>query len=67
MSNDFTYQEAVRELEEILASLESEETGIDELGAKLKRASQLMDFCKARLKATEEEVNKILSGMNEGQ
>lgn len=65
MSNEITYQNAVSELEDILASLENEDTGIDELSDKLKRAAQLMDFCKAKLKSTEEEVNKILAGMND--
>jgi exodeoxyribonuclease VII small subunit len=65
MSKEITYKSAVEELEQILADMENEEIGIDELSTKLKRATTLMDYCKARLRSTEEEVNKILSSLEE--
>lgn len=65
MSKEITYKSAVEELEKILADMENEEIGIDELSIKLKRATMLMDYCKARLRSTEEEVNRILSSLEE--
>ncbi len=65
MSKEITYKSAVEELEQILADMENEEIGIDELSIKLKRATMLMDYCKARLRSTEEEVNRILSSLEE--
>ncbi|UPZ14844.1 exodeoxyribonuclease VII small subunit [Flavobacterium humidisoli] len=36
---------------------------MDELAAKVKKASELIAFCQGRLKATETEVGKIIDGM----
>lgn len=54
------YNEAISEIEEIVAQIESNELDIDELTEKLKRVSELLKFCKAKLRSTEEEVQKIM-------
>lgn len=54
------YSEAVKEIENILQHLEEEELDVDQLADKVKRATELIQFCKDKLKNTEEEVNKIL-------
>ena len=54
-----TYDKAYEELESILQSLESDESGIDLLANKVKRAYELITFCKEKLKLTEDELNKI--------
>jgi len=59
-----TYQTAVEELENILAKMESNDLQIDQLSSQVKRASELIAFCKTKLKATEEDVEKILSKMD---
>ena len=63
MEEKLTYEVAKTELTAISKEIESEEISVDELAAKVKRASELIDFCQAKLKNTEEEVNKIISRM----
>lgn len=59
------YSEAISEIEEIVAQIESNELDIDELTDKLKRVSELLKFCKAKLRSTEEEVQKIMKDFAE--
>jgi exodeoxyribonuclease VII small subunit len=63
MSDQLTYTTALQELNEIAHSIDSESIPIDELSAKVKRASELIEFCKKRLHATEEEVKKIIGDL----
>ena len=60
-----TYQEALNEVEDILAKIENEELDIDELSEKVKRVSFLLKYCKDKLHKTNEEVEKILGEMEE--
>ena len=62
-SNELRYDAALAELEEIIGSIESETVDVDTLAERVKRASLLIKFCKDRLKGAEEEVGKIVSGM----
>ncbi|MEJ5265755.1 MAG: exodeoxyribonuclease VII small subunit [Bacteroidales bacterium] len=55
-----TYQEALNEIEEIVAHIEANKFSIDELGEKVKRVAELVKFCKEKLKYTEQELNKII-------
>lgn len=57
---NLTYKEAMLELEQLIASLEDNKLDIDDLSSKVKRISQLIQFCKAKLKETEGEVENIL-------
>ena len=63
MEEKLTYEAAKSELTAISKEIESEEISVDQLAAKVKRASELIEFCQARLKNTEQEVNKIIRGM----
>ncbi len=60
MSNKLNYTKAFEELQQILTSMEDGEIGVDELAEKVKRASELIQICKSKLTATEEDVGKIL-------
>jgi exodeoxyribonuclease VII small subunit len=60
-----TYNQAIAEIEEILGQMESEELDVDELSAKVKRVSELVRFCRNKLKNTEEEVEKVLKEMED--
>lgn len=64
-SRQLTYSRALKELEEIINEIESEEINVDVLTEKVKRASCLIKFCKDRLRNTEEEVKKVLSEIEE--
>ena len=59
------YSDAISEIEEIVAQIESNELDIDELTEKIKRVSELLKFCKAKLRSTEEEVQKIMKDFGE--
>ncbi len=59
MSKKMTYDKAFAELNDILISLQSEEAGLDDLAEKLQKAAELAEFCKARLRNIEQEVEKL--------
>lgn len=63
MEETLTYESAWNELTAISKEIENETISVDELAAKVKRASELIAFCQGRLKATETEVGKIIDGM----
>lgn len=65
MSKDISYTDALNELNEIAHQIENESIPVDELTTKLKRASQLITLCRAKLRLTEEEVKKIIGEMGE--
>ena len=55
------YSEVVAEIEEILELIESGELDVDELTGKVKRVSQLIQLCKARLRDADEDIKKVLN------
>ena len=57
---DLTYSKAEEELNSILQEIEDENVDVDSLTVKIKRACELLKFCNAKLKSTDEEVKKIL-------
>lgn len=61
MEKTIKYEQAVAELEKIVAQMESGELDLDALTSKLKRAQELIKMCKDRLTKTDEEIQKILS------
>lgn len=65
MENTYTYNEAFDELQLIVSEIESGQTNVDELTAKIRRASQLIAICKAKLTSSEEEVEKLLAKLAE--
>ncbi|GAY28872.1 exodeoxyribonuclease VII small subunit [Prevotella sp. MGM1] len=60
MKKAIKYEEAVKELEEIVRQMESDRLDIDVMSDKLKRAQELITICKSKLKKTDEEIRKIL-------
>jgi len=58
--NKLTYTLAITELEAIVQDIESGEIDVDVLTAKVKRASELIKFCKDSLRNTQKEVKKTL-------
>jgi exodeoxyribonuclease VII small subunit len=60
-----SYSRALNELEKIITEIESEETDLDILSEKVKRAAALIKVCRTKLRSTEEEVKKALSEMEE--
>ena len=66
METILTYEQAYSELVEIAGEIENETVSVDVLAQKVKRASELISFCQAKLKSTETEVNKIIAQMEGG-
>ncbi len=58
-----TYTPAITELEEIVNEIESGEVDVDVLTTKVKRASELIKFCRNSLRDTQKEVGKVLEGI----
>jgi len=59
------YTEAFEELQEIVSDMEDGNISVDELAEKVKRATVLIRVCKAKLSATEGDVQKILKELEE--
>lgn len=64
-TKNLSYKEAMAQLEEIVHKIENEEPDVDELSTLVKKASELMNFCKKKLKTTEEEINETLERLKE--
>jgi exodeoxyribonuclease VII small subunit len=60
MAKKISYGEAIAEIEEIIRKIEQEELDVDELSDKVKRVSFLINYCREKLRNTEEEVSNIL-------
>lgn len=54
-----TYSESIKELEEILDKIESGDLEVDVLTTEIKKASELIKFCKDKLYKTDEEIKKL--------
>ncbi len=58
-----SYDEAYAELQAIMSDLQADEVSVDELSAKVKRASELLKFCHAKLRDTELEVSELIKDL----
>ena len=63
MDTNYTYIDAFNELQQIVAEIESGDINVDDLAHKIQRASELITICKAKLSASEEEVNQLLNAL----
>ena len=54
------YEDAVRQLEQIVHQMETGELDIDQLSEQLKKAQQLIKLCREKLSKTEKEIEDIL-------
>jgi exodeoxyribonuclease VII small subunit len=54
-----TYEKALAELQGIVNAMESGETSIDDLSAKVERAAELIRFCQEKLRQTNEKINTL--------
>ena len=60
-SNEISYEEAMAEVEQILSELQQEAINVDTLSERVKRASELITLCRAKLRKAEGEVTKIFA------
>ena len=57
------YTEAFNELQTIIAEIEGGSISVDQLAEKVKRAALLIRICQDKLHSTEDDVSKILAGL----
>ncbi len=60
-----SFREAMEELEGILERIEGEEVDIDRLASELRRAAQLLDLCRGKIRKAEVEVTQIVQSLEE--
>lgn len=60
-----SYSLAFEELQRIVSEMERGDIGIDELAVNVKRASELIQYCRNKLKTTEMDVAEILKQLEE--
>ena len=58
--DNLTYDEALAELQGILADMQSNALDIDQLTTRIQRASALLDVCQEKLQRTEAKVQAVL-------
>ncbi|MBR4350581.1 MAG: exodeoxyribonuclease VII small subunit [Bacteroidales bacterium] len=62
---EFSYDKAMRELEEIVARMEDSENSLDNMVADVKRASALIVQCRKKLQDVEADINKAFNEISE--
>jgi len=62
-----SFRAAMDELEAILERIESEEIDIDRLAEELRRAAQLLDVCRGKIRKAEVEVTQIVQSLEEAK
>jgi exodeoxyribonuclease VII small subunit len=60
---EFSFNEAVVEIEKILGKIESGNLDVDKLAVEVRRASELIRQCQKKLHTTEEEINSIFKDL----
>jgi exodeoxyribonuclease VII small subunit len=61
MDKEQKYEKAMAELQSIVTKMENDELDVDQLSEQLKRAQELIKFCKDKLTKTDKEIKKILA------
>lgn len=60
---NLSYEKAYAELQEIMNAMQNENISVDVLSEKVKRASELLKFCHAKLRDTELEVGAVIKDL----
>jgi len=59
------FSEALQELEGILERIDNDQTDIDQLGDELRRATELLELCRGKIRRAELEVSQIVERLGE--
>jgi exodeoxyribonuclease VII small subunit len=60
-----SYTEAMAELEGLLRALEGDDLDVDALATRVGRAAELIAYCRARIRTTEDRVQEIVAALEE--
>jgi exodeoxyribonuclease VII small subunit len=63
IGEEIGYAEALAELEGILDELDGDEVDVDVLGARVRRAAELLRLCRARIAGARFEVEQVVSDL----
>jgi exodeoxyribonuclease VII small subunit len=61
---EFSFSNAVKEIEKILRNLENSNLDVDKLAEEVKKASDFIKQCQDKLRTTEEEINSIFRDLS---
>jgi len=61
-----SFSAAMEELEAILERIDQDETDIDRLAGELRRAAELLELCRGKIRKAEVEVSQIVQQLGEG-
>lgn len=64
-NNQMTYTQAVTELEALVQKMQDPQCSIDNLTDYTKRSKQLLDICRQKLTAADEQLKQILAGIQQ--
>ena len=59
-NEELSYNRAIEELEILIKRIENPETKIEDLSKEVKRATELVKFCKEQIRGYKEECDKLL-------
>jgi len=59
---ELTYEDALSELERVVAAMEAGQLPLDQLLDNYRRGAELLTFCRARLEAVEQQVKVLEEG-----
>lgn len=60
-----TYTAAMAELDRILREIEDEALDVDVLAARVKRAAELVRFCRTRIRNATQEVERVVAALDD--
>lgn len=60
---EFSFNDAVKDIEEILQKIEAGNLDVDKLSDEVKKASELIKQCQKKLRSTEDEINSIFKDL----
>ena len=62
---DIKYSKAIKRLNEIIGSIESDDIDVDDLSARVKEAVELIRVCKSKIQKAEMEVKQVVDDLEE--
>ncbi|HML85095.1 MAG TPA: exodeoxyribonuclease VII small subunit [Bacteroidales bacterium] len=65
MEENLTYSEAIAEVEALIKKMEQPDNNLELLTSQVKRASELLNFCKSQLLITKAEVENLTGNKDE--
>ncbi len=64
-TEDLSYSQALQELRAIHARLSADDVDVDRLLEDVRRASELLEFCRSRITSVGEQLEEVLADLND--